>query len=32
MGMRSLLTVSIPPELGASIQVSGTARVMGNGE
>jgi PhzF family phenazine biosynthesis protein len=28
MGMRSLLTVAIPAEPGASIRVSGTARVM----
>lgn len=32
MGMRSLLTVSIPPETGASVRVSGKARVMGEGE
>ena len=28
MGMRSLITVSIPPEIGASIRVAGAARVM----
>lgn len=28
MGMRSLLTVEIPAEIGASIRVFGTARVM----
>lgn len=32
MGMRSLLTVAIPAESGASIRVSGTARVMGEDE
>jgi PhzF family phenazine biosynthesis protein len=28
MGMRSLITVSIPPEIGSSIRVAGAARVM----